>query len=53
MAFGVPDVLAAVHALQPRGVGFVETASLHVESRGALTKSCLGGLMFELVHHEA
>jgi 4-hydroxyphenylpyruvate dioxygenase len=51
VAFGVPDVLAAVHALQPRGVGFVETASLHVESRGALTKSCLGGLMFELVKH--
>jgi 4-hydroxyphenylpyruvate dioxygenase len=50
-AFGVPDVLAAVHALQPRGVGFVETANLHVESRGALTKSCLGGLMFELVKH--
>jgi 4-hydroxyphenylpyruvate dioxygenase len=52
VAFGVPDVLAAVNALQPRGVGFVETASLHVESRGALTKSCLGGLMFELVRHE-
>ena len=51
VAFGVPDVLAAVNALQPRGVGFVETASLHVESRGALTKSCLGGLMFELVKH--
>jgi len=51
VAFGVPDVLAAVNALQPRGVGFVETANLHVESRGALTKSCLGGLMFELVKH--
>ncbi len=51
VAFGVPDVLAAVNALQPRGVSFVETANLHVESRGALTKSCLGGLMFELVKH--
>ena len=51
VAFGVPDVLGAVHALQPRGVNFVETASLHVESRGALTKSSLGGLMFELVKH--
>jgi len=51
VAFGVPDVLAAVNALQPRGVGFVETANLHVESRGALTKSCLGGVMFELVKH--
>ena len=51
VAFSVPDVLGAVHALQPRGVGFVETASLHVESRGTLSKSCLGGLMFELVKH--
>jgi len=51
VAFGVPDVLAAVNTLQPRGVGFVETANLHVESRGALTRSYLGGLMFELVKH--
>jgi 4-hydroxyphenylpyruvate dioxygenase len=51
VAFGTPDVLAAVHALQARGVGFVETASLHVESRGALTKTWFGSLMFELVKH--
>ena len=51
VAFGAPDVLAAVNALQARGVGFVETSNLHVESRGALTKTWFGGLMFELVHH--
>jgi len=52
VAFGTPDVLAAVHALQPRGVSFVETENLHVESRGALTKTWFGSLMFELVRHE-
>ena len=53
VAFGVPDVLAAVQRLQARGVSFVETASLHVESRGALTQNWFGSLMFELVHHES
>jgi 4-hydroxyphenylpyruvate dioxygenase len=52
VGFGVPDVLAAVNALQARGVNFVETESLHVESRGALTKTWFTSLMFELVHHE-
>ena len=52
VAFGAPDVLVAVNALQARGVNFVETSSLHVESRGALTKTWFGGLMFELVHHD-
>ena len=52
VAFGVPDVLGAVNALQPRGVNFVETANLHVESRGALTKTWFSTLMFELVRHE-
>ena len=52
VAFGTPDVLGAVKLLQSRGVNFVDTDSLHVESRGALTKSWFGSLMFELVHHE-
>ncbi|MEO5771370.1 MAG: VOC family protein [Burkholderiaceae bacterium] len=52
VAFGVPDVLSAVQWLQARGVSFVETSSLHVESRGALTQNWLGSLMFELVRHE-
>jgi len=52
VAFGTPDVLGAVKLLQSRGVNFVDTDSLHVESRGALTKSWFGSLMFELVHHD-
>jgi 4-hydroxyphenylpyruvate dioxygenase len=53
VAFGAPDVPAAAAALRQRGVTFVETAKLHVETRGALTQSWLGGLMFELIHVDA
>jgi len=49
MGLGTPDVPAAVAALRARGVEFVESAGLHTEDRGALTKSWLGGVMFELV----
>lgn len=52
VAFGAPDVPAAVKALRARGVDFVETSTLHTEVRGALTRPALGGVMFELVHHE-
>jgi 4-hydroxyphenylpyruvate dioxygenase len=52
MGLGVPDVPAAVAALRQRGVEFVESTGVHVEQRGALTKSWLGGVMFELVHDE-
>jgi len=50
LGLGTPDVLAAVKALQQRGVAFVESQQVHSESRGALTVSYLGGAMFELVH---
>jgi 4-hydroxyphenylpyruvate dioxygenase len=53
VAFGAPDVPAAVRALRARGVDFVETDRLHTEVRGALTRPALGGVMFELVHHDA
>jgi 4-hydroxyphenylpyruvate dioxygenase len=53
VAFGAPDVPAAVKALRTRGIDFVETDTLHTEVRGALTRPQLGGVMFELVHHEA
>ena len=53
IGLGTPDVLASVKALRERGVGFVESANVHSETRGALTQSYLGGAMFELVHHEA
>ena len=52
VAFGAPDVPAAVKALRTRGVDFVETETLHTGVRGALTRPQLGGVMFELVHHD-
>ncbi|MBK9133328.1 MAG: 4-hydroxyphenylpyruvate dioxygenase [Betaproteobacteria bacterium] len=53
VAFGAPDVPAAVRALRERGVDFVEASALHSTARGALTREQLGGVMFELVHHES
>jgi len=47
---GVPDVGEAVRALKARGVEFVESARLHPEDRGALTRATLGSVAFELVH---
>jgi 4-hydroxyphenylpyruvate dioxygenase len=50
VAFGTPDVPAAVRALRQRGVDFVEADGLRPGDRGALTRE-RGGVMFELVHH--
>ena len=50
VGLGTPDVVAAVKALGSRGVEFVEASDVHTGTRGALTKSRLGGVMFELVH---
>ncbi len=52
IGLGTRDVPAAVKALRARGVEFVESSDLHSDTRGALTKSVLGGVMFELVHDE-
>ena len=52
VGLGTPDVLASVKALRERGLGFVESTGVHSETRGALTQSYLGGVMFELVHDE-
>jgi 4-hydroxyphenylpyruvate dioxygenase len=49
IGLGVPDVLAAVTALRKLGIEFVETAAAHTEQRGAITKTYLGGVVFELV----
>lgn len=49
MGLGVPDVLAAVKALRNLGVEFVESNEVHAEVRGAITKTYLGSVMFELV----
>ena len=53
VGLGTPDVLATVAALKKRGVEFVESQDVHSETRGALTKGTLGGVMLELVHDEA
>ena len=52
IGLGARDVPAAVKALRARGVEFVEASELHSGTRGALTQSTLGGVMFELVHDE-
>lgn len=53
IGLGVPDVLAAVRLLRERGVEFVETSATHPEQRGAITKTYLGSVVFELVHSAA
>jgi 4-hydroxyphenylpyruvate dioxygenase len=50
IGLGVPDVLGAVQALRALGMEFVETAAAHTERRGAITKTYLGSVVFELVH---
>lgn len=52
VAFGTRDVLGAVGELRARGVEFVESAGVHSESRGAVTRPALGGVAFELVHDD-
>ncbi|MDE2418316.1 MAG: 4-hydroxyphenylpyruvate dioxygenase [Burkholderiales bacterium] len=51
IGLGAPDVPAAVEALHKRGVEFVASKDAQQASRGALTRSAMGGAMFELVHH--
>jgi len=53
IGFGVANVSAAVAELKARGVEFVESARLHPEDRGALTRGVLGSVAFELVHQAA
>ena len=50
IGLGVSDVLAAVRTLRALGVEFVETPAAHTEARGAISKTYLGGVVFELVH---
>jgi 4-hydroxyphenylpyruvate dioxygenase len=50
IGLGVVDVPALVSTLKARGVAFVDSASLHPEDRGALTRTELGSVSFELVH---
>ena len=50
IGLGTPDVLTTVNALRERGVGFVESARVHSEGKGALTETRMGTVSFELVH---
>jgi 4-hydroxyphenylpyruvate dioxygenase len=51
IGLGSPDVLAAVAELTRRGVEFIESRGVHTEDRGALTKTWMGSVSFELVHN--
>jgi 4-hydroxyphenylpyruvate dioxygenase len=52
IGFGTPDVLATIALLERRGVEFLTSEKVRSSERGALTKPCLGNVMFELVHDE-
>lgn len=51
IGLGSADVLATVAELTRRGVEFVESASVSTDARGALTKTQLGSVSFEIVHN--
>jgi 4-hydroxyphenylpyruvate dioxygenase len=52
IGLGTADVLATVADLRQRGVEFLESRGVHTEGRGALTKTWLGSVNFELVHDD-
>lgn len=52
VGLGVRNVIEATRELRGRGVEFVESGKVHTEDRGALTRTYLGSVMFELVHDD-
>jgi 4-hydroxyphenylpyruvate dioxygenase len=52
IGLGTPDVLATAAAMRDSGIEFFETDLTHTETRGALTRTYLGSVLFELVHAE-
>jgi len=52
IALGTADVLATVTELGQRGVEFVQSRGVKTEDRGALTRTWLQGVSFELVHDD-
>ena len=52
IGLGVPDVRAATEALRARGVEFVAATGEPARERGALTRTVMGSVTFELVHNE-
>ena len=52
MGLGTPDVQATVAQLRQRGVEFVASKGAQLDVRGALTRTVMGSVMFELVHDD-
>lgn len=52
IGIGTADVESVVSQLKGRGVAFVDSAELHPDDRGALTRTEPGGVAFELVHQD-
>jgi 4-hydroxyphenylpyruvate dioxygenase len=52
LGLGSADVLATVAELSRRGVEFVESPSVRTDARGALTKTLMGSVSFEIVHNQ-
>ncbi len=52
VGLGSADVLATVAELTQRGVEFVDSAGVHSDARGALSKTRLGSVSFEIVHNQ-
>jgi 4-hydroxyphenylpyruvate dioxygenase len=52
IGLGAPDVPAATGQLRARGVEFMAASETAPESRGALTRTVMGSVTFELVHNE-
>jgi 4-hydroxyphenylpyruvate dioxygenase len=49
VAFSTPSVFEAVKELRTKGVEFIESPTVHTEDKGALTRTWLGAISFELV----
>jgi 4-hydroxyphenylpyruvate dioxygenase len=49
IAFSTPSVFDAVKDCRAKGVEFIESPTVHTEDKGALTRTWLGGVSFELV----
>lgn len=52
IGLGCADVRQAVAELGKLGAEFIESRSVHTEDRGALTKTLMGSVSFELVHNQ-
>ena len=52
IGLGTADVLATVAELAQRGVEFVQSRGVQTEDRGALTRTWLQSVSFELVHDQ-